>query len=87
MAIPYVHRPDINDEPSLAGTLKVLPMAAMFMRSKILSWAALFIAVQTYLAEPAYPKEGSSALSAISTALMSLAVTYMDFVYIPGRKA
>jgi hypothetical protein len=62
-----------------------LPLAAMFLRNKILSWAALFTALQVYLNEP--PVRGKDAQPAwitLVTSVIGLVTCYMDFV-IPKR--
>lgn len=66
---------------------QTLPMAAMFMKNKILSWAALFLAIQTYLTEPINKeqneKEAGSQppLLRLAFAFISLATCYMEFFF------
>lgn len=68
---------------------QTLPMAAMFMRNKLLSWSAFFLAIQTYLSEPINKPESSSDLGSqppllrIVFALISLMACYVEFVF-PG---
>lgn len=64
-------------------------MAAMFMRNKMLSWAALFLAIQSYLNEPVN-KPASDDDSAqqppilrVLFGFVSLGTCYMDLIF-PG---
>lgn len=67
-------------------------MAAMFMRNKLLSWASLFLALQSYLTEPINKpptdKDAGSQppLLRIFFALISLITCYMEF-YFPGSSS
>lgn len=85
LAIPYVHKPDVDNLPSATALNRFLPMVAMFMRSKVIAWSALFISIQTYLSEPEIPSEDSAGLGGIATAFMSLAISYMNFVFGPSK--
>lgn len=67
---------------------QALPMAAMFMRNKLLSWSAFFLAVQTYLNQPLNaPAEESSSvqppLLRILFSLIALGTCYLD-VFFPA---
>lgn len=71
-----------------------LPMAAMFLKNKMLSWSALFLAVQSFLSEPynsETAKEGSQPpLLRILFAFISVAICYMDLIFpaaSPAKKA
>lgn len=64
-----------------------MPMAAMFMRNKLLSWASLFIAIQSVLNEPANkaetPDEGSQQppMLRILFAVIAIFTCYIDLVF------
>lgn len=62
-------------------------MAAMFMRNKIMSWSAVFLALQSYLSEPINkPEEDAQAgsqppLLRLVFALVSLLTCYLDLFF------
>lgn len=64
---------------------QTLPMAAMFMRNKIMSWSSVFLALQSYLSEPINkPKNDADAglqppLLKLTFALISLVTCYLEF--------
>lgn len=64
---------------------QTLPMAAMFMRNKVLSWASIFLAFQSYLTEPINkaPSEKDAGskppLLRLVFAFISLATCYLEF--------
>lgn len=64
-----------------------LPMAAMFMRNKLMSWASVFLAIQTYLSEPLNKPPSASDSSSqppllrLAFAFISLATCYIEFFF------
>ena len=81
LAIPYVHVPEKSRKSPTSTFSSTLPMAAMFMRSKILSWCAMFTAMQVYLNEPEIPEgDGQPGWMTLVIAFVGLGVCYMDFV-------
>lgn len=80
----YVHVPVKPKNSASNFVSQNLPMAAMFLKNKALSWACLFIAVQTYLNEP-YIKdpsdESSSGIFKIIFALVALGTSYLDLIF------
>lgn len=61
-----------------------LPMAAMFLKNKMLAWAAMFFAVQSYLNQPIIKSPGDESQSPsfrILFALISLVTSYLDLVF------
>lgn len=61
-------------------------MAAMFMRNKIMSWSAVFLALQSYLSEPINKPEDDAAgtqppLLRFVFALVSLLTCYLDLFF------
>lgn len=82
----YLHVPaKPRSEASSTMMSQTLPMAAMFMRNKLMSWSAVFLAIQTYLSEPINKAPSSDSASQppllrILFALISLATCYMEFV-------
>lgn len=63
-----------------------LPMAAMFLRNKMLSWTAMFLSVQSYLSEPTNkvkdPKDTSQPpLLKLAFAAISLVTCYIDIIF------
>lgn len=67
-------------------------MAAMFMRNKLLSWSAVFLAIQSYLNEPAHKQEekkdsaNQPPLLRILFAIISLFTCYMDVFFPQPQK-
>ena len=80
----YVHVPVKPKNSASNFVSQNLPMAAMFLKNKALSWACLFIAVQTYLNEP-YIKDpsddSSSGIFKILFASVALGTSYLDLVF------
>lgn len=65
---------------------QTLPMAAMFLRNKMLSWTAVFLSVQAYLAEPNNKVKDEKDTSQppllrVLFALISLFTCYIDIVF------
>lgn len=64
-----------------------LPMAAMFMRNKMLSWASVFLSVQSYLNEPVNKPESADTaaqqppLLKLLFAIISLGTCYIDIIF------
>lgn len=61
-----------------------LPMAAMFMRNKLLSWSALFLAIQSYLNDPINAERDADAqppFLRIVFAIVSLFTCYIDLFF------
>lgn len=81
-----MHTPAKAKNEALAMISQSLPMAAMFMRNKTLSWTAFFLAVQTYLNEPHHKtaKEKENAqppLLKVTFALISLLACYIELIF------
>ncbi|KAK6203408.1 uncharacterized protein RJT21DRAFT_119567 [Scheffersomyces amazonensis] len=86
LVVPYRHVPAGVRAEASSVVSQSLPMAAMFMRNKMLSWAAVFLAVQSYLNEPinAPKKDSDSAqppLLRIGFAFISLVTCYIDLIF------
>lgn len=82
LIVPYVHKPEEKGKSGTSMMSQSMPMAAMFMKSKLLAWCGLLSSIQTYLNEPEFPaSDATPAWMAVSTAILSLCVTYMDFVF------
>lgn len=82
--IRYVHHPPKTRNAASNFMGQNLPMAAMFLRNKPLSWACMFIAIQSYLNEPAFKQqqdESQPAIFRIIFALIAVATSYMDIVF------
>jgi len=93
LIIPYA--PSQNEsasETDIAGTLSTaLPMAAMFTRNKMMGWAAVIFAVQSWLNETpgssSFDKGKQPAIFSLGMAFMSLGITYMPmFMPVPGQQ-
>lgn len=88
LTISYKHVP-AKPRGEVSGVIgQSLPMAAMFMRNKMLSWAAVFIAIQSYLNQPdnkpADDKDSSAEqppLLRILFAVISMATCYVDLLF------
>lgn len=89
LVVPYRHSPAKPRNEAASGMIsQTLPMAAMFMRNKILSWSSLFLAIQSYLSEPINKPQGQAAdalppLLRVAFALISMATCYLEFFF-PG---
>lgn len=68
---------------------QTLPMAAMFMKNKLLSWSAFFLAIQSWLNEPINRPADDTSLSTatqppllrILFSFISLATCYIEFFF------
>lgn len=79
--MPYVHRPEKTGRSPTSAFSSTLPMAAMFMRSRILSWCALFTAMQVYLNEPEERSpDAQPGWMSLIIAVLGVGTSYMDFV-------
>lgn len=65
-----------------------LPMAAMFMKNKLLSWTSLFLAIQSFLNEPIHKQENKDKDSQqqppilrVVFALIALGTCYIDLIF------
>ncbi|KAI0461067.1 hypothetical protein LJB42_001397 [Komagataella kurtzmanii] len=80
-------RPDEVTRNTAANVVgSTLPMAAMFLRNKVVSWSALFIALQAYLNEPRFKpqnKDGPSqpGLMTVGFALLAVLTSYTDVLF------
>ncbi|TID30642.1 hypothetical protein CANINC_000797 [Pichia inconspicua] len=80
----YVH---VVAENKLVATDFVstnLPMAAMFLKNRMLAWASLFFAVQSYLNRPIIKRPGDESQSPsfrILFALIALVTSYLDLIF------
>lgn len=65
---------------------QTMPMAAMFMRNKMLSWSSFFLAIQSYLNEPtnrAEPADQPPILKVIM-GLVALLICYVEIIFPVG---
>ncbi|KAH3667770.1 hypothetical protein WICMUC_005302 [Wickerhamomyces mucosus] len=86
LVVPYVHVPPAPEAASSAVVSQSMPMAALFMKNKLLGWFSLLSTVQAYLNElhGAKPQEGStSALLRLLLSVFGILVCYTDLVF-PG---
>jgi len=63
-----------------------LPMAAMFMKNKLLSWTSLFLAIQSFLNDPINKQEDPDStqqppLLKIVFALIAVCTCYIDLIF------
>lgn len=81
----YKHIPAKPRSEASGMVAQTLPMAAMFMKNKMLSWAALFLAVQSYLNQPtnrpADDKDSQPPILRILFSLISLVTCYLEFIF------
>lgn len=81
LIVPYVHKPEKTGRSPTSAFSASLPMAAMFMRSRILSWCALFTAMQVYLNEPEErAPDAQPAWMSLIIAILGVGTSYMDFI-------
>lgn len=85
LAINYVHTPDSVENETAGMMAKTLPMMGMFMRSKMISWAGMFVAVQNFMGKSANAEDPG--YQNLGSGVISLLMSYADFVYVPKRKA
>lgn len=83
--MPYVHHPAKPRGEASAVVAQSLPMAAMFMRNRMLSWTAVLLAVQLWLNEPRHKqpdddKAQQPAILRVTFAVMSLLMCYAELV-------
>ncbi|ODV81833.1 uncharacterized protein CANTADRAFT_87794 [Suhomyces tanzawaensis NRRL Y-17324] len=85
LVVPYKHVAAKKRSEASGMIAQSLPMAAMFMRNKLLSWSAFFLAVQSYLNEPINAPSDDSVqqppLLRIVFAVISMLTCYMDIVF------
>ncbi|CCE81667.1 Piso0_002330 [Millerozyma farinosa CBS 7064] len=88
LVIPYRHIPAKPRFETSGMIAQSLPMAAMFMKNKLLAWSALFLSIQSYLSEPINkpaskdPKDTSQPASLrVVFALIALLTCYMDIAF------
>ncbi|GMG31227.1 unnamed protein product [Ambrosiozyma monospora] len=89
----YVHIPIKPANKASDFAAQNLPMVAMFLKNKSLAWATLFLAIQSWLADPLIrdPSDDSQpAVFKIIFALIAIATSSMDLFMPnmgPGAKA
>ncbi|KAI5956801.1 hypothetical protein KGF54_000418 [Candida jiufengensis] len=84
LVVPYRHVPAKARKDAGSLISQSLPMAAMFMKNKMLSWAALFLSIQTYLNEPInkVEEDGSQPpLLKVVFALVAVLTCYIDIIF------
>lgn len=80
----YVHIPRPVQNQASSMMTQNLPLVAMFLKSKPIAWATLFLAIQGYLNEPLIkdPADDSQpAMFKILFAVVAIAVSYLDVFY------
>ena len=87
LIVPYIHlKPVVEDNSSASFVSQSMPMAAMFMRNKLLSWFSIFSAVISLMYElhGVTAADGSqSGYLRVITGVVGLGVCYMELV-MPG---
>jgi len=90
LIIPYQEPEAKQDAQDMSSSLSsTLPMAAMFMRNKMIGWAALIVSIQNWLGESESAKKNAAMPGYLSVGMsfMALASTYMNlFIPQPGQK-
>ncbi|KAK8185416.1 hypothetical protein HDK77DRAFT_484473 [Phyllosticta capitalensis] len=85
LVIPYT-QVESKSDPDFAGTMSsTLPMAAIFTRNKMVGWAAVIFALQTWLAETPESKSAASTpgIFSVGMSFMSLLVSYLPLFLPP----
>ncbi|GEQ72652.1 hypothetical protein JCM33374_g6339 [Metschnikowia sp. JCM 33374] len=86
LVVPYKHQPAKPRSEASSMISQTLPMAAMFMRNKLMSWSAVFLALQTFLTEPLNKPVGKDSgsqppLLRLAFAVLSLATCYLEYFF------
>lgn len=87
LTFSYKHIPAKARSEAAGMISQTLPMAAMFLRNKMLSWCAFFLAIQSYLNEPINKvEENDSAgsqppLLRVLFAFISLITCYLELIF------
>ncbi|KAF2153073.1 hypothetical protein K461DRAFT_277871 [Myriangium duriaei CBS 260.36] len=88
LVVPYLEPAVAKSDMDFASTLgSTLPMAAIFLRSKMIGWVAVTFAIQTWLAESPDKKASTSGIYQVGMAFMSLGVSYMSLFLPPTPSA
>ncbi|PNS19659.1 hypothetical protein CAC42_7503 [Sphaceloma murrayae] len=85
LVVPYIE-PATKDSNDISSTMtSTLPMAAIFMRNKVIGWTAVTLAIQSWLAETPESKSAAStpAIFSVGMAFMALGVSYMQLFMPP----
>ncbi|ODV63845.1 uncharacterized protein ASCRUDRAFT_67907 [Ascoidea rubescens DSM 1968] len=84
LVVQYVHIP-LEPRSNPTGTLiQSMPMAAMFMKNKLLGWSGLTFAVQNYLTfhhDLKQPEDAASPLLSLAFGFGGLIASYTDFIF------
>jgi hypothetical protein len=86
LVVPYIHTPLKADSGSAGIVSQSMPMAAMFMRNKLLSWFSLISSIQSVLNElngEPVAEGAQSGVMRIGLGVLGLAVCYMELA-LPG---
>ncbi|CAG9940830.1 hypothetical protein V2G26_016943 [Clonostachys chloroleuca] len=87
LIIPYQAPKNSADQADVSSSLSsTLPMAAMFMRHKIIGWASLVVSIQNWLGESEAQKQNSPMPGYLSVgmSLLALGTCYMPLFLPPG---
>ncbi|KAJ9622751.1 Eukaryotic translation initiation factor eIF-1 [Taxawa tesnikishii (nom. ined.)] len=77
LIVPYMEPANQKNDADVQGTMaSTLPMAAIFTRNKMIGWASVIFATQSWLSETAESKKSSSTPGyfSVGMALLSVAV-------------
>lgn len=82
----YRHVPAKARSEATGMVAQSLPMAAMFMKNKLLSWTSLFLAIQSYLNDPINKQDDPEStqqppLLKIVFALIAVCTCYIDLIF------
>lgn len=82
----YKHVPAKARSEASGMVAQSLPMAAMFMKNKLLSWTSLFLAIQSYLNDPINKQEDSESqqqppLLKIVFAIIAVCTCYIELIF------
>ncbi|EPS26666.1 hypothetical protein PDE_01604 [Penicillium oxalicum 114-2] len=89
LAIPYVDPPKSANDADMSSTMSsTLPMAAMFMRNRMIGWVSFVFSLQSWLGESSEQKKTAAtpAYMSVFMSLMALAVTYFP-LFLPPQAA
>ncbi|GMM38857.1 hypothetical protein DASC09_061960 [Saccharomycopsis crataegensis] len=82
LVVKYTHVPPEARNPATGMMAQTMPMASMFMRNKMMSWASFCICVQHYMnfRNVKLSEDANSPLMSLILATIGLVTAYIDIL-------